>query len=111
MKFPLLPIDENADRRVDALVAKKLAGVTTKPLRRKAMNREKVYCKNCAYFKCMHDPWYGDWCDNPHNIQMKDTYHGIARVYIEKPAERNADNDCCWFALKWWRRMLKCLGI
>jgi hypothetical protein len=65
------------------------------------MDREKVYCSDCVYFR--HD---GDWCTYPANTYMKDTYLGTQKAYRNRPARLNEDNDCSWFVMRWWKRLL-----
>lgn len=100
-------IDEEAQRTVDALVARKLAGIKTRPLRRKM---GKVYCEDCQYYRCW-DWGSEDECGHPTNRNETDTYKYQKIRNIWKPCEQNQYNDCDLFRLKWFRRLLKWLHI
>ena len=59
----------------------------------------KVYCKNCQYFKCkpvyMENPKYS--CLHPSNEKTRDTWYDILYSYPLKPKKINKNNDCSWY--------------
>lgn len=59
---------------------------------------ENVYCSKCKYNKsesiCLFTFWY------------ESNYYKQRKLWAS-PGEKNANNDCKDFKLKWWRKLIK----
>ena len=69
---------------------------------------KKVYCRDCKWYvyKDYCNGWGGgtfEACKHPENILENDHYDGVVRIQKHRPKERNEDNDCIQFQLKWWK--------
>ena len=64
-----------------------------------------VYCGKCKYFYI-----YEGYMCSVHQCKYKPT-RGYNHSYCWKvyadPGERNKDNNCPYFELKWWRKLIK----
>jgi hypothetical protein len=69
------------------------------------MKKEKVYCKDCSYFKEIEHFIFVDFiCTDKHSITLNDCiYSFYDRAFTRtsnQPADKNKNNNCTWYKEK-----------
>jgi hypothetical protein len=65
---------------------------------REEIMKEKVYCKDCKYFRFLID--LDNQCEHPNNIYPVDDYYSRKYYYRKLPKKLNKRNNCKWYERK-----------
>ena len=74
------------------------------------MNEDKVFCKNCRYFRRFSSPGHPfvvTDCYAPENTEETYDFEGKYEILINDPNFINKNNNCPWFKKKWYKRIFK----
>lgn len=80
-----------------------------------AAKTKQVFCCECKHYECI----YGvlDRCKHPANIREEVTHAGIDYYLIQRPCEKNGENNCKHFQkspfawAEYYGRAARCLGV